>query len=233
MFVKEYELRYSDIDNCGKIKTSTVLDLLQDISIAHADYAGLGAEKLRSVSIACLLASWRVKFIKPIVDNDTVTVKTGLMSTTKCEATRKYEIWQNDECKVIATAVWFTVNTEKMRIARAVDELFVVFENLSEEDNNLPSVKLKPLDDVGFLGDAQVKRHHLDTNNHINNIKSVEEVLDFLPENFEISELQVKYRKELKKNEFLKIYGKQTEDGFYYEIRNENGDLCVLVYVNN
>ena len=230
MFIKEYELRYSDIDNCGKIKTSTVLDLLQDISIAHADYVGLDSQKFRSVSVACLLAGWRVRFIKPLDDRKKVTVRTGLMNTTKCEATRKYEIWQNDECKVIATGVWFTVNTEKMKIARVVDELFAVFESVSEEDNHLPCAKLKPEEGAVLLGETCVQRRDLDTNNHMNNVKSVEEVLNFVPDNFEISELQVKYRKELKAGEPIKIYGKQMDNGYYYEIQNENNDFCVLVY---
>ena len=53
---------------------------------------------------------------------------------------------------------------------------------------------------------------------------------NFVPDNFEISELQVKYRKELKAGEPIKIYGKQMDNGYYYEIQNENNDFCVLVY---
>lgn len=230
MFVKEYELRYSDIGNNGKIKTSTVLDLLQDISIAHADSVGLGTEKFKFLSIACLLASWRVKFVKPVDVHGRVIVKTGITGTTKCEATRKYEIWQGDECKIIASALWFTVNTEKMRIARVVEEMFTAFESVSEEDNNFPCAKLKPMEDVELLGETIVEKRDLDTNNHMNNVKSVEEILNFLPENLEISELQVKYRKELKADEIIKIFGKQTEAGYYYEILNGNDEPCVLVY---
>ena len=231
MFVKEYELRYSDTDKNGSVKTSTVLDLLQDISIAHAESVGLGSEKFKSISVACLLAGWRVRFIKPIEISAPVTIKTGLMNITKCEANRKYEIWQKGEQKIVATALWFTVNTEKMRIARVVEELFTVFESTSEEDNNLPCAKLKPEPDLNFLGETKVEKRYLDTNNHMNNVKSVETVLNFMPDGFVISELHVKYRKELKPDETIKIYGKHTDEGICFEIKNADDQPCVLVNI--
>lgn len=231
MFVKEYELRYSDIARNGKLKTSTVLDLLQDISIAHADYVGLGTKRLKELSLACLLAGWRICFLKQIDIKTKIIVKTGIMDVTKCEAYRKYEIWQNNECKVTATATWFTVNTEKMRIARVTQELFSVFESVSEEDNNFPCVNLRPVKDMDFLDETIVKKRDLDTNNHMNNVKSVEIALDFVPEVFEFSELQVKYRKELKMDEKIKIYGTVSGGEAWLEIRNEKDDPCVLVHV--
>ena len=113
MFVKDYELRYSDIDREGNIKKCAVIDLLQDISIMHANHVGLNSKKMKSISMVCLLSNWRIKLLNTIDVNKKVTVKTGIMKITKCEAYRKYEMWQDGECKVIATAVWFTVNTEK------------------------------------------------------------------------------------------------------------------------
>lgn len=230
MFVKDYELRYSDIDREGNIKKCAVIDLLQDISIMHANHVGLNSKKMKSISMACLLSSWRIKLLNTIDVNKKVTVKTGIMKITKCEAYRKYEMWQDGECKVIATAVWFTVNTEKKRIARVAEELFTAFENISEEDNNMPCSKLKPLENVEFIGKTTVEKRDLDTNNHMNNVKSVEVALNRMPEGFEFSEIEVKYRKELKLGENIKIFSKINEDVAYYEIRNENDDLCVLFY---
>lgn len=232
MFVKDYELRYSDIDINGNVKKSAIIDLLQDISIAHADHVGLDAKKLKSVSVACLLAGWRIKFINTVDSGEKVTVKTGLMQITKCEAYRKYEMWQGEECKVIATAIWFTVNTEKMRVARVTEELFTVFESVTEEDNNLSCHKLRTMEDVEFVGKTVVEKRDLDTNNHMNNVKSVEVALNRMPEDFEIGELQVKYRKELKEGEVIKIYRKICENSVYFEIRNESEQACVLVYVS-
>lgn len=232
MFEKDYELRYGDTDINGNIKKSSVMELLQDVSISHANHVGLDSKKLKSVSVACLLAGWRIKFINTINREKKVTVKTGIMKITKCEAFRKYEIWQDGECVVIATAIWFTVNTEKMRVARVVEELFTVFESVTEEGNNLPCEKFVQVENTEFAGKTVVEKRDLDTNNHMNNVKSVEVALNYMPENFEFSEIQVKYRKELKEDEVIEIYRKVCDDSVYFEIKNENNQECVLVYVS-
>ena len=139
-------------------------------------------------------------------------------------------MWQDGECKVVATAIWFTVNTEKMRIARVTEELFTAFESVSEEDNNLPCEKLRPVENAEYVGKTVVEKRDLDTNNHMNNIKSVEVALNHMPENLEFSELQVKYRKELKEGETIKVFRSIDGDNICFELRNENDDLCVLIY---
>lgn len=231
MFAKEYELRYSDIGKNGKIKITTVLDLLQDISILHSDFVGLTAEKFKSLSLACLLSGWRLKFLKPIDTREKVVIKTGIMTVTQFETYRKYEVYQKDECVAIATANWFTVNTEKMRIERVSEGFFSVFESVSEEDNGLPCAKLRPCENTELLYETKVLKRDMDTNNHMNNVKSVELALDFIPDDFEVSQLHVKYRKELKEDEALKICGINSENETQIEIKNEKDEVCVLVNV--
>lgn len=232
MYSKDYELRYSDMDNNSMIKKSAVIDLLQDISIAHSNSVGLDGPKYAELRIACLLANWRIKFLHTIVPYETVTVKTGIMKITKCETYRKYEIWQCGECKVIATALWFTVKTETMRICRDTEKIFSVFECVTEEDNNLPCDKLRSVENVEYIGKTVVEKRDLDTNNHMNNVKSVEVALNRITENFDFSELRVKYRKELKEGETIKVFRSIDGDKLYFELRNENDDQCVLIYAN-
>lgn len=230
MFIKEYEFRYGDFDKNGNIKISIILELLQDASFAHASFVGLNSQKLFSGSVACLLGGWRIRFDSPIDINENVTVKTGIMSIGRCEASRKYEVWQNNECKIIATAIWFTIDTEKHTISRVPEEFISAFESVSEPDNNFHYGNNKAEKDVELYKKTKVERRDIDTNKHLNNVKSVEIALDILPDNFSISQLQVKYRKEIKVDEVIKIYSKQTEHGCYSEIRNENDEPCVLVH---
>ena len=228
MFSKGYELRYSDRDCDGKIKISSVIDLLQDVSIAHSDSVGLDDAKYRELRIACLLANWRIKFIKNIVPSKSVTVKTGIMKLTSLETYRKYEVWQNGECAVIATALWFTVNTETMRICRDTEKIFSVFECVTEEDNNLPCDKLRLLENAICIGGTTVEQRDIDTNKHMNNVKSIEVALNYISK-ADIEEIQVKYRKEIKWGKEIKIYA--DEKNSQLEIRNSKEEVCVLLYL--
>ena len=229
MHTKEYTFRYSDRDISGDIKPITVLDLLQDISVAHTDHVGLCAEKMQSLSLACLLEGWRIQFNEKLCPEKKVTIKTGIMEFKRCESIRKYEIWQDGICKIMATAIWFTVNNDSMKIIRIPELLISAYENINEEDNGLKCAKLRPSGDAEFLCESIVEKRDLDTNNHMNNVKSVETVLNYLPEDFDISELKVRYCKELKKDEHIKFYTKITESEFYCEMKNEADEICVIV----
>ena len=229
MYIKDYEFRYSDIDKDGNIKVSTVLDLLQDISIAHTAKVGLNTDKMRSMSVACLLEGWRIRFDEPLTADKKVTVETGITQIHRCESIRRYEIRQGGRCKVTATAVWFTVDIAQMKIIRIPQIFFEVYESTSEPDNGLKYIKLRPQKDSVLFGEAKVESRDLDTNNHMNNAKSVEVAMNFLPQDFDISELRIKYCKELKKNENIRIFSNQADTQFHCEIRNENDEPCVII----
>jgi len=231
MFEKIYEFRYSDLNRYSNIKESTVLDLFQDISGLHVTQVGLPPEKLAEMSMVFLLEGWHVRFDEPLSRNSNVTVTTGIMEMTSLRSTRKYEIFQNGKCAVTGTAVWYAINTDKMRIMRVPDELFGMFDCIDEEDNGLPYISLRPSTEHTLVGEKKIENRDLDTNHHLNNVKSVEIALDFLPDDFKITELCVKYRKEILKGETIKIYSHSSEEGTFLEIVNENGDVCVIVGV--
>lgn len=231
MYKKEYFFRYSDIDCCEKIKISTIIDILQDISILHSANAGYPRDTLVSMSIAWLLLGWRIKFISPIDKNLPIEVSTGIMSVQKFEAQRKYEIHQNGECKVIATAVWFTVNLKEMKIIRPPEEIYMSYENITEPDNRLVFTRLRPKKLKNSIGSFNVERRDIDTNKHMNNVRSVEAALDFLPESVDIKELWVTYRRSLHANENIGVFAEQSDKKYFIELVNSAGESGVLLKI--
>lgn len=231
MFTKEYSFRYSDVDCFEKIKVSTIIDILQDISLIHSGAAGYPRDKLVSMSIAWLLLGWRIKFLSPIDKNTPIKVSTGVMSVRKFEARRKYEIYQNGECKVIATAVWFTVNLKEMKITRPPEEIYECYESINETDNGLEFTRLRPKKLADSIGSFKVERRDIDTNKHMNNVRSVETALDFLPENMNIKELCVTYRRSLHFDEKVSVRTEHTENEYYTELVNSDNEPCVLLKI--
>lgn len=229
MFSKDYEFRYGDLDSERGIKLSTVMDLLQDAAIDHASVSGLDSDFLQTKSIAFLLDGWRIKFLKHLNPKMKATVKTGIVRVRKCETLRIFEILQDGERVASVTSMWFAVNMEKRSIARLTEDFYSGFECITEEDNGLEYTNLRPLKETEYCGSYKVAKRDTDSNKHMNNVKSVEFMLDYLPDGFNLSELQVKYRKELLPDEDIKVYSKETDNGFYIEIRNSEDKPCVLL----
>lgn len=231
MYIKDYEFRYGDLDINGNIKAGTVLDILQDIAVQHSNSVGYDSLRLAQIKIAWLLEGWRVRFDAPLNNQSSVTVKTGIMTLKACESNRGYEVWQDGERKIVATADWFTVNTEKMRITRIPAECIDAYEKVDEADNGLPFERFKPEADVETIGTRTVENRDLDTNRHMNNVKSAEIALSYLPVDFHVSELIIRYRKELKKDENFSVCQKNIDGGYHFELKNSEGDACVMVKV--
>lgn len=232
MFCKEYTFRYSDIDYKEEIKISTIIDILQDISILHSGEEGCPRDKLVSMSIAWLLLCWRIKFLNPLDKNKSITVNTGIMNIKKYEASRSYEIIQDGELKIIATAVWFTANFKKMKVIRAPEEIYSSYKCINEKDNGLEFIKLRARNDLLKVAEFEVRQSDIDTNNHMNNVKSVEAALDYLPRDMKISELMVTYRKSLYVNEKIQVFTEFNENGGFIQLVNSSDEPSVMISIN-
>ncbi len=228
MFSKDYEFRYGDLDCGGNIKVSAILELLQDISVRHSD--SVGSTAVMPESAAWLLEGWRVKILNPI-KQDKVTIDTGIMDMTGIRSPRKYELYQGGKLCVIATAVWYLVDMEKRRIMKVPAEVSDAFDCITEEDNGLPYISLKPVSDGEVYTSRSIERRDLDTNRHLNNVKSIEIALESIPEDFDFTELSVKYRKEILRDEEVRISSVSDAESVQVELANSSGESCVLVKV--
>ena len=231
MYSKEYIFKYSDIDHKGHIKISTIVDLLQDVSICHSAQVGYNLRKMQDICIAMLLHGWHVKFLEPFDLEKPVICKTGIMKVHRMEVHRKYEIWQDGACKVVATAKWFSFDTDKKQIVRVPEEMNNAYDTIEEQDNGIEVSRLRPNPDAVPTSEICVTNRDLDTNNHMNNVKSVEAALDFLPEEISVNELDVIYQKQLLKGEQVGVCVYDNNGGTAIELRNSSKEPCVLLYI--
>ncbi len=229
MFEMDYTLRYGDLNRNGNVRLGAILDILQDIAGRHSSSVGYSYDVLYEKSIAWLMQGWRVKTISALDYDYPVRVKTGIMNVKRFTSERKYEIWQNGELKLIATADWFTVDITKLKPILVPQEILVAYDTVTEESNDLPFIKLRPEIDTEFIKEAKVEDRDLDQNQHVNNAKSAEILSDGLYDSSIPSEIRITYRKAvMPENKMLICYTKQ-DDGYYLELKNENNEPCVLM----
>lgn len=231
MFEKEYNFGFSSLDKNYKVNVGAVMNVLQDISFEHAEQVGIDYERLENDSLALLLAGWRVQFHKRL-HRGTAVAKTGIAVVKSCDAVRCYELCQDGETKASATAIWFTVDTKDRKVTRVPDDYAKAFGNFDEENNSLPYGRIMPDKTTEFLEEFRIEPRDIDANNHFNNVKYIEKILNYVPQDCDISELRIKYRRELSVDEVACIFGKKMEKSLYFEIRNENDELCSFAYVD-
>ena len=67
MYKYIYDIRYCDYKDFDTVKTSTVLDAVQEAAIRNSEQCGFGIEVLREKDVAWLLQGVNISFEKVIV----------------------------------------------------------------------------------------------------------------------------------------------------------------------
>jgi len=74
-----------------------------------------------------------------------------------------------------------------------------------------------------------VKKHHLDTNHHVNNGQYISMAMEYLPEDFVIRQMRAEYKKQAFLEDILHPYIVDIEDGCVIVLQDMDGKPYVVV----
>ena len=235
---KEYYLRASDFDKFYHIKPSAVLDLFQDAAGQHADEIGVGFNEMLKRSYLWVLTKIKFKIVSQPSLYQKVIVKTWPLPPNRLNYRREYCILdENREQLIVGSSEWVVIHSEKRRFL-SVPDLYPFTDGFCEE--TMFEGKLGKISDF----DAESTPHvvnagfcELDFNNHVNNTKYANYVLDAISPSKanELDIFQIDYRKEVLQGTRLDIYHTWQDNTVLAKGQNENGDIafaCRLEYKN-
>lgn len=73
-----------------------------------------------------------------------------------------------------------------------------------------------------------VKKHHLDTNHHVNNQQFLDIAMDFLPEGFEIGQVRAEYKKQAFLHDVLLPRVTEEEERVVVRLADKDGGTYVV-----
>ena len=115
-----------------------------------------------------------------------------------------------------------------------LDALLNYFQDCStfhSEDVGLGIGYMKEIGQVWVLSSWQivVKKHHLDTNHHVNNGQYVNIAMEYLPDDFVIRQMRAEYKKQAFLDDVLHPYVVSTENDYVICLQDEAGKPYVSV----
>lgn len=228
-YTKKFFIGYSDVDKKNKCKLYKIVDLLQNTATMHSKSVGYGTKVMMELKQAWLMLGWKVKVLKyPEADMD-VEVRTWSRGIKGVEAKRGYEIYsENGELLAIADSTWALYDLEAQKLMRAPEEMVNAYGAIDR--NPFEGEKIERLKDNDVIEnqlEMNVGKRDIDTNNHMNNSKYMEYIIEVLPDNLEISEFECIYRKQVVYGEKITLsYG----DGIS-RIKNSNNETAFLLKI--
>jgi len=226
MYEIKYKVKISDSDYYEDLKLSSLLRLIQEISILHAEELNIGKSATLDKGIIWVVLKEMFIIKRMPKYNEDIIIKTYPLKTKHHIFPRNYLIYDsNNELLIESSSLWTLVSIKDRKLIEP-DE-YNIFVEEEDTDFNIDSPRKIEKDNVSFKYDRLIKYSDLDLNLHCNNTNYANYILDIKDKDFykdhKFSFFEIIYNKELKENETLEIFS--NDDLSYIEGLSDNSTI--------
>lgn len=204
MYSYKSRIRYSELDETGHLRLESLLDYFQDCSTFHSEDIGLGVDYLREQHLVWVLSSWQIVVDRYPKMGERVTIGTLPYEIKGFLGYRNFFMKEESGAYIArANSLWSLLNTETGRPAAVLEEMLKGYQ-LSEKLDMDYAPRRIAIPGEGIVKEALVvKKHHLDTNHHVNNQQFIDMAMDYLPDDFRVGQVRAEYKKQAFLNDVL------------------------------
>lgn len=233
MYTFDSRVRYSETDETGRLSLTGIMNYFQDCSTFQSEDLQMGLSHLEGEKRAWWLSSWHILVKRYPVFGERIYISTYPHGFRGIYGYRNFLIRdERGNSIVLADSCWFFYDLEHGCPARVTPE---EIRGYGECEPPLPmpeaSKKIRLPESLEERRPVEVCRHHLDTNLHVNNAQYMEIVREFLPENFEVGELQIEYKKAAVLGDRMFPGIGRTERGYAVSLIGEDGCVFTNMYL--
>ena len=230
MYAFDSRIRYSETDSEGRLTLNALLNYFQDCSTFHSEDVGLGIGYMKEIGQVWVLSAWQIVVNRYPQLGEKVRIVTLPYELKAFLGYRNFAMLdEKGEYIAKANSLWglLDVTTGKPVIVNeAMRKGYVADEKL---DMDYAPRKITVPEGGQLLESIVVKKHHLDTNHHVNNGQYVNIAMEYLPDDFVIRQMRAEYKKQAFLEDVLHPYVVQTENGYIICLQDEEGRPYVSV----
>lgn len=230
MYTFNSRIRYSETDCNGKLSLLSLLNYFQDASTFQSEGLGVGLDYMAKMHVAWVLSSWQIVVQRYPKMGEEVVIGTAPYQFKACMGWRNYAMYTKDgEELAVANSIWglLDIQTGKLAIPpKQMVEAYPLEEKLPME---YATRKIVVPEGGSCKDPIVIKKHHLDTNHHVNNGQYVNMAMDFLPENTRVQQLRVLYQKQTFLDDVLVPYVVEESSKTVVNLTDTDGNTCVCV----
>jgi len=234
MYYFKSRIRYSEVDENGILTIGNAVNYLQDCSTFQSEDLGVGLDFLREHQAAWILSAWQIEFLELPHLKEQVIIGTWAYDFKGIYGYRNFQM-KNEEGKELikANSIWVYFDTIQGRPVKAAEEdrkRYGMEERLEME--YLPRKITVP--EGGICQEPiLIRRHHIDTNHHVNNGQYIQLAQDYLPPNLKPKRLRADYRKAAVLGDTMIPRVVPIEEGYIVIMEEKDGKPYVIIEFTN
>ncbi len=233
MYSFQSRIRYSETDSEGILSLTSLMDYFQDCSTFHSEDLGVGVGYLKERDLAWVLSSWQIVVDRFPAMGEKVEIGTFPYEFKGFLGYRNFWMRTEDgEWLARANSLWSLLYLSKGKPAIPPEKMLQSY-RLEEKLPMDYAPRKIAVPQGGEMGEPVViRKHHLDTNHHVNNAQYVDIAQEFLPEGGlpgSLGQLRAEYKKQAFLDDVLYPYVVRTRESCLVSLRDEKGAPYVNV----
>ena len=209
---------------------ASLINYFQDCSTFQSEELGAGVEYLKENHLVWVLSSWQIVVERYPRLCERVTIGTQPYDLKGFLGYRNFAMLdESGEYVAKANSLWSLLDTETGKPCQVPESLFQKYQLAPKLEMEYAPRKIAVPQKEAAFEPIAVKKHHLDTNHHVNNQQFVGIAMDYLPENFCIGQLRAEYKKQAFLDDILIPCVAEDEERIVVALRDETGAPYVIV----
>lgn len=229
MYEMKTIVKTSQIDKDGLLKSSSIFDIMQDCSFFQLDSEKELTKYFNENNISMFLISRQVDIYKLPKYGEKIIARTYVYECNEAYGYRNTVIYdENDKELVVCYAIGGFVDLTTSNLVRIPKPIIesVKFDNKIEM-NYLPR-KIK-IDGKNFkeVDRFKVKKYFIDDNNHVNNARYIDMVIDYVEDYFK--RIRIEYRIPAKLGDTIIVNKENIEEKTIIKLCGENNIIYAII----
>ena len=169
----------------GNITASALINILQHAAGKHADELGWSVRLLHESGHTWVLQRFYLSIYHLPKDDDIFTVTTRPSGADRLLAYRDYKITDElGNTLATATSSWVVMDLKSRRPVAISDDVKELGNAFGPRILEAPNIRLRPFEPTREATVFRVRKHDLDLNRHVNNVRYIEWALESLPDDY-------------------------------------------------
>ncbi len=226
-FTDKFVINSYDVTPDGYASPGAILRIMQECACRHAELLGRGHGELLTRNQMWVLSRLRMRINAFPKWGDEITIKTWPSSAERIFFYREFIITgQSGETLIKADSAWSVVDFKKGRVCRVNVFPELDFANPEQVFPDRPD-KLIVSDNLSTKHELLTRYMDLDMNNHVNNVRCVEYMLEFFTDDFlsenRLTGLEANFLGQIDYMEKVCVQGKEVkQNGFDLALQTNN-----------
>lgn len=231
IFSMDGKIRYSEVDEDGKLTVGALVNYLQDSTMFHSESLGGGLKILNENNEGWFLYSWQIDIEKIPELYENITVHTNPYEFKGFFGGRNFRI-ENEagEDMVVANSIWIFMDIATQTPKRVYPEISAIYEPLLPKlDMEYTSRKIKMPEKFDALEAVKVDHSQIDTNHHVNNSQYIVTAMKAAGLRQMPKRIRAEYKKAAVLDDVFYPYVNKDSDKYTVDLRNAEGESFATV----